>query len=125
MTSKRPSISDKNINFDKDYDTLFSSKPTDKKDDGKDKTEEKEVRLRGIDRIRNYYKKNKRIKQFSIYLPDEIQKKIKAKASEDDKSVSDIIREVMMDNYLSEDDIRNAYNKAYDKRHPEESTKDV
>ncbi|MBS0938045.1 hypothetical protein JK214_15540 [Lactiplantibacillus plantarum] len=75
-----------------------------------------EVRLQQFEKIRDYYKKNKTQKQYSVYLPDSIQKMIKRHAILEDKSFSQVAKELFLDYYLTDSEIKAAYNEDYDKR---------
>ncbi|MCK6240571.1 hypothetical protein LTA00_13375 [Lactiplantibacillus plantarum] len=96
------------------FDTLFSSKETPIKNIS---PEQEEVRLQQFDKIRNFFKRDKRQKQYSVYLPESIQKMIKRHAILEDKSFSQVTKELFLDHYLTDSEIKAAYNEDYDKRH--------
>ncbi|MBS0978890.1 hypothetical protein JK187_11895 [Levilactobacillus brevis] len=75
-----------------------------------------EPRLQQFDKIRDYYKNDKSQKQYSIYLPEAIQKMIKRHAILEDKSFSQVAKELFLDHYLTNSEIKSAYNDDYDKR---------
>ncbi|WP_249214920.1 hypothetical protein [Lactiplantibacillus plantarum] len=105
----------------KEFDSLF---PTQTKTMSEESENEKivkrekptEVRLQQFEKIRDYYKKNKTQKQYSVYLPDSIQKMIKRHAILEDKSFSQVAKELFLDYYLTDSEIKAAYNEDYDKR---------
>lgn len=114
MANKRKSFGNTDLNMDSGLDELFSS-------DNKQKTEEpKEQKLRTFASIRDFFKNDKEIKQYSYYLPPELQNKLKAKAIEDDKSVSDVIRSLVMEHFLTDEDIKDAYERGYERRNPQD-----
>ncbi|MEJ6401213.1 hypothetical protein [Nicoliella lavandulae] len=110
MTNKRKSFGNENLSMDSDLDQLFKNK------DPKESKEPKEHKLRSFSSIKDYYLKTKDYKQYTIYLPPEIQSKLKSKAIEDDESVSDVIKELVINHYLSDKDIKDAYDRGYNRR---------
>ncbi|MCF6515533.1 hypothetical protein GSH19_05120 [Lactobacillus sp. S2-2] len=118
MANKRPSINDKKVNsIGSDLDTLFGNTNNGNvNEETSNEDNNQEQRLRKIENIMDYYDRESSTKQFSIYLPEEIQKKVKTKALEDDKTVSNVVADLIFKNYLTEEEIRSAYNKAYDQR---------
>ena len=58
----------------------------------------------------------KKQKQYSIYLPTEIQKALKQKATLEDKSISELLIKEIINNILSKEDIMSAYRLGFEKR---------
>lgn len=102
----------------KKFDRLFPTEPTvDQMPNKKDKPEKPtEVRLQQFDKIRDFYRDSKVQKQYSVYLPEEIQKMIKRHAILEDKTFSQVTKELFLDHYLTDAEIKAAYNEDYDKR---------
>lgn len=111
MAKKRVSIKDKKIPTTTEIDTLF---PTGSNTPENDKSDKKVPSLRKIDDIVSYYKDYKGGKQVSIYLPEEIHRKVKAKAVQEGTNMKDAIKAVVLDNYLTESEIKEAYNEYID-----------
>ncbi|GLB47417.1 hypothetical protein WR164_13960 [Philodulcilactobacillus myokoensis] len=112
----RQSILSKNNNYSKDLDTLFKSETVKKQPKSKANQKPKETRLTRFSKIKDFYLKSNSKKQFSIYLPEELQKQMKAKSVADGMSISDVIKRLILDHYLTDAEIKDAYNRGYDKR---------
>ena len=99
-------------------DRLFPTEQTvDQIPDKKSKPERPtEVRLQQFDKIRDFYKDSKSQKQYSVYLPEAIQKMIKRHVILEDKTFSQVAKELFLDHYLTDAEIKAAYNEDYDKR---------
>lgn len=111
--AKRVSIKDKNIAKTNDIDTLFpTSNPQTSDQNG---TKKKINVLRKIEDIISYYKNFKGGKQVSIYLPEEIHRMVKMKAAQDDRNMKDVMKDLILDNYLTESEIKEAYRSYIDK----------
>lgn len=105
----------------KEFDSLFPTQPKSTKEKLENKKEVKpgkptEVRLQQFEKIRDYYKEDRTQKQYSVYLPESIQKMIKRHAILEDKSFSQVAKELFLDHYLTDSEIKAAYNEDYDKR---------
>lgn len=117
MTKKRITISSKTINNnEEDIDSLF--KPKIKNEDKLEKNINKEKELHHFEPIKNYYLNHefKKQKQYSIYLPTEIQKALKQKATLEDKSISELLIKEIINNILSKEDIMSAYRRGFEER---------
>lgn len=111
---KRQSIKGKNVKLDSELDSLF--KPDDEENKPAKKQPEKEVRLRGFDKIRDYYLDMDGGSQYTIYLPPELHHAFKVKAVKDDLSISAFLKKEIVSTILTEDEVKDTYNKAFDKR---------
>lgn len=103
------------------FDSLFAKESTNEEKQSKkhqetEPTQIQEPRLQQFEKIRDYYKNDKSQKQYSIYLPESIQKMIKRHAILEDKSFSQVAKELFLDHYLSNSEIKSAYNDDYDRR---------
>lgn len=116
---KRQSIKTKDTNMSKELDTLFRKEALQDTDNHPTKvdqaTDDKEPRIRGAEKMRDYYSKLTGGEQYTIYLPEELQDIIKIKALYKKMSVSALYKQMLLD-VLSDDDIRQAYNNGYDRR---------
>lgn len=120
---KRKSIKDKNIKMEKELDTLFRVNNEDEtkvaaEEEKKPaaKKEEKENRLRNHSKIKEYYLDIDGGTQYTIYLPAELHNAIKLKAISAEMSISSFLKKIIVTEILNEDELKNSYNKAYDKR---------
>ncbi|MBO0474894.1 hypothetical protein JZO86_14420 [Enterococcus ureasiticus] len=111
MAKKRISIKDKKIPQTSDIDTLFPTGSVTPEDSKPDK---KVPALKKMEDIISYYKDYKGGKQVSIYLPEEIHRKVKSKAVQEGSNMKDAIKAVVLDNYLTESEIKEAYNEYID-----------
>lgn len=106
MTNKRKTINDKISNRAKNIDELFNNdyvnNPKNTETDSIPSTPEE---------IREYYDNHVGGKQVSIYLPEEVHAYIKSKASADQKSMKDAIKNVLIYKYLNDDEITEVFNK--------------
>lgn len=116
MAMKRQSIKNKNVKIDGELDSLFKpdgaadEKPAAKKDD------EKEIKLRGFDKIRDYYLDIDGGEQYTVYLPPELHHAFKVKAVQDDLTISKFLKKEIVTKILTEDEVKNTYYKAFDER---------
>lgn len=117
---KRQSIKTKDTNMSKELDSLFRKEDlqdtTNEPAQNKKDIEDKEPRIRGVEKIKDYYAKSTGGEQYTIYLPEELQDLIKIKALYGKMSVSAWYKKMLLDNVFSDDDIRQAYNNGYDRR---------
>lgn len=112
---KRVKITDKNLNYEKDMDHLFNDDDIDEKDSKKEEEQPKEIRLKKLEKIQNYYKEKQGGSQYTIYIPEEFQTIVKTKAVLNKESVSSFYKNLLM-NTFTEQELREAYNRAYDER---------
>ena len=90
--------------------TANVANPTDKKT----KNAVPEPRPTRFDDIRNYYKDSPRGKQLKVYVPADLQSAVKAKAAQNDKSMSEFLIGLIVDHALSDRELKDAYDKARD-----------
>lgn len=109
---KRQSISSKKRASTGDIDTLFSQ--TDNNSSGVENQEPTKPILRNIADIKEFYFKTKGGKQLSTYLPNEIHKAVKAKAARQETSISEIYKNFVLNDYLTDEEIREAYKSSLD-----------
>lgn len=102
--------------MDKELDSLFRPDSEIKEENNEIKEELKETRLRGIDHIKDYYHNLDSGSQYTIYIPKELQDTIKIKCLKSGETVSSFYKNALVDKILSEDEIKSAYNDAYDQR---------
>lgn len=113
---KRQSIKSKNVKMDKELDSLFRPDDEIKESKNEPKEESKETRLRGIDHIKDYYHNLDGGSQYTIYIPKELQDIIKIKCLKSGETVSSFYKNALIEKVLTEDEVKNAYNDAYDAR---------
>lgn len=113
---KRQSIKSKNIKMDKKLDSLFRPDTEVEEEIKENKKESKEIKLRGIDHIKDYYHNLDGGNQYTVYIPKELQDAIKIKCLKRGETVSSFYKNALVDNILSEDEIKDAYNDAYEQR---------
>ena len=92
MSKKRVSIADKNRIPSSEIDTLFKNDYVNGSEKSLVSANAKEIKLRKIEDIKDYYDNFVGGKQVSIYLPEEIHSLVKAKASRDKISMKDAIK---------------------------------
>ncbi len=106
MGNKRKNINEKISNRAKNIDELFNNdyvnSPTNIEKDSVPTTPQE---------IREYYDNHVGGKQVSIYLPEEIHAYIKSKASAEQKSMKDAIKNVLIYQYLNDEEIIEVFNK--------------
>lgn len=73
-------------------------------------------KINKFDKIKGFYRSSEGGKQFSYYLPTELQKQLKKHATMEDKSISKVLEDLLLDHYLTDQEIKQAYNEGYDKR---------
>ncbi|MBT9670580.1 hypothetical protein GPK34_00815 [Secundilactobacillus kimchicus] len=134
MAKKRVPINSKDTDLTPTLDTLFGNEKVESQPDKDKEGSEKETaspnngkkehkayeeeRMRTYADVREYYKKYAGGKQYSIYLPVELQKKLKLKAAEEDINLSQLMLRLIVDHGLSDVELKSAYDKAFEKRHP-------
>lgn len=127
VKKKRQSISETAVqNMSGDVDTLFHHEPSSTQNPattenktsgdvvGKDTSDSRLVK---IDAIKKFFKKPQNTKQYSVYLPEALQKRIKKQAIIEERSLSDVMTDLFMEHYLSNEEIKEAYNEYYDQKH--------
>lgn len=103
MAKDRTTIQNRINKKGNNIDTLFSNNYID------DSTEIEEPLLSTATDIREYYDNHTGGKQVSIYLPEEIHSLIKSKASKESTSMKDAIKKVLIYQYLTDEEIKEAY----------------
>lgn len=93
-------------------DDLFSSTDNNKEKISKTTKIEKEPELIRFEDIRKYYiDYPEKGKQFTGYLPEELIRKLKSKVSEDDTTIKDLIRNLLVEHVFSDKELKEAYQK--------------
>lgn len=70
-----------------------------------------EKELTRFEDIRNYYEAYTGGKQSTFYLPEELLRKLKAKLSEEDISITDKIKSLLLNYYFEDKELKDAYQK--------------
>lgn len=113
--AKRVSLSEKKRAKSNDLDSLFANDYINSEDGNKTESKPVEIQLKKVDEIKAYYDEYVGGKQVSIYLPDEIHALVKAKASQEGRSMKDAIKRVVINDLLTDEEIKSAYAKRFSK----------
>ncbi|PZL77494.1 hypothetical protein CI088_01455 [Enterococcus plantarum] len=70
-----------------------------------------EKELTRFEDIRNYYEAYTGGKQSTFYLPEELLRKLKAKLSEEDMSITDKIKSLLLTYYFEDKELKDSYQK--------------
>lgn len=75
------------------------------------KEEVTEKELSRFEDIRNYYESYSGGKQSTFYLPEELLRKLKAKLSEEDITITEKIKSLLLEYYFEDKELKDAYQK--------------
>lgn len=112
---KKKIIVDKNKKMDRLLGDI--KKPEDVKPEEETKKEPTEIKLRGIDNIREYYRRFPgKNSQFTIYLPRELQNYVKFESIKQEIPVSEYYKNALIEKIIPEEELKRIYHTEYDLR---------
>lgn len=93
-------------------DPLFKNPKEDTQFDEINEEVETEQLLSRFEDIRKYYEESSGGKQSTFYLPEELLQKLKSKVVEDETTITDLFKMLLLEHYFSDRELKDAYLKS-------------